>query len=100
MSPLGALSLLCLVITGALATWGVFSRHFDDTLMQRVGLSIIAIACLLRVPAKIANPDTPPELLMAQIGLCIYGVGTAIKICRRKRRPDRRGGARGYGAGV
>jgi hypothetical protein len=91
--PLGILSLVCLIITGGLATWGVFSKHFDDSLMQCVGLSVVAIACILRIPEKIAHPYTPPEILMAQIGLCIYGVGTAVKIIRKSRAThhDRRG---------
>jgi hypothetical protein len=81
----GAISLACLVITGGLATWGVFSKHFDDSLGQRVGLSIIAIACILRIPSKIANPYTPPEILLAQIGLCIYGLATAYKLYKCNR---------------
>lgn len=97
--PLGLVSLVCLVITGSLATWGVFSRHFDDSLAQCVGLSIVAIACILRIPDKLANPYTPPELLMAQIGMCIYGLGTAIKLIHKSRasRHERR---RGYGVGI
>ncbi|UOF79465.1 hypothetical protein [Caudoviricetes sp.] len=97
--PLGILSLACLIITGGLATWGVFSKHFDDSLTQCVGLSVVAIACILRIPEKIAHPYTPPEILMAQIGLCIYGIGTAMKIIRRSRRAthhDRRGMGAGF----
>ena len=95
----GLLSLLCLVLTGALATWGIFSRHFDDSLLQRIGLSVIAIACILRVPDKIEAPDTPLAILMAQIGLCIYGVGTAIKLWRKGRAATHHE-RRGYGAGI
>ena len=82
MTALGLLSVLCLTITGLLATWGVFSRHFDDNLSQCVGLSTVAIACFLRIPAKLDYPYTPPELLLAQIGLCAYAVGTAVKLWR------------------
>lgn len=99
MHAAGMLSLLCLIVTGSLATWGVFSRHFDDSLLQRVGLSVVAIACILRIPEKIAHPDTPPEILMAQIGLCIYGIGTALKIIRRSRRSGRHD-RRGMGVGI
>lgn len=98
--PLGILSLACLIITGGLATWGVFSKHFDDSLMQCVGLSVVAIACILRIPEKIAHPYTPPEILMAQIGLCIYGVGTALKLALKSRSATRHERRRGYGAGL
>ena len=97
--PLGVVSLACLVITGSMATWGVFSKHFDDSLAQCVGLSIVAIACILRIPDKIAHPYTPPEILMAQIGLCIYGLGTAAKLIRKSREATRRE-RRGYGVGL
>lgn len=97
--PLGIVSLICLMITGSLATWAVFSKHFNDSLAQCVGLSIVAIACILRIPEKIAHPYTPPEILMAQIGLCIYGLGTAAKLVR-KSRSARRHERRGFGVGV
>lgn len=98
MTLLGALSLFCLIATGMLATWGIFSKHFDDSLLQRIGLSFVAIACILRIPDKLAMGPTPPELLLAQIGICIYGVGTAVKLYRRHRQATRRD-RRGFGAG-
>jgi hypothetical protein len=93
------LSLSCLLITGALATWGVFSRHFDDSLLQRIGLAVLAMACILRVPDKLAPAldHVPPALLMAQVGLAIYAVGTAGRLYRQGRghrtraRPAERG---------
>ena len=94
------LSLLCLIITGALASWGIFSKHFDDNLLQRIGLAAVAIACFLRVPGKIAHPDTPPEILLAQLGLCFYGIGTAVKLWRKSRLRERRGARRGLGVGI
>lgn len=87
----GVVSLVCLVITASLATWGVFSRHFNDNLPQCVGLSIVAVACFLRIPIKFETSYTPPELLMAQIGLCVYGLGTVWKLWALNRRHrDRR----------
>lgn len=101
----GALSLFCLVMTGCVAAWGIFSRHFDDSLTQRAGLTIIALACLLRVPGKLAMTYTPPELLMAQIGLCVYAVGTAIKFWRqshsgRRHQQRRQHDRRALGGGI
>jgi hypothetical protein len=87
----GMVSMACLVITAGLATWGVFSKHFHDNLGQCIGLSIVGIACYLRMPIKWEQPVTPPEILMAQIGLCIFGLGTAGKLWRRNRQHhDRR----------
>jgi hypothetical protein len=89
MSMSGAISLACLVITGGLAALGVFSRHFDDSLAQRVGLSLLAIACILRIPDKLADLPTAPEVLMAQIGLAVFGIGTVFKLRRVARKRQR-----------
>lgn len=93
MTLSGCISLACLLVTGALATWAVFSRHFDDSLLQRVGLSIVAVSCFARVPIKLEHPDTPPELLAAQLGLVCYAVGTALKLWRASAGRRRRGAA-------
>lgn len=92
MTTAGAASLACLLITGALATWAVFSRHYDDSLLQRIGLSIIAIGTLARAVERITTdvPDPPPVLLASQIGLALYAAGTALKIVQAHRRVERR----------
>jgi len=92
MSASNTFSLLCLLITGGIATLGIFSRHFDDSLLQRVGLACIAIACLLRVPDKLAAtaPEMPPVILFAQFGLTVYAVGTLLKMRSAMRRNSRR----------
>lgn len=94
MSASNALSLLCLIVTGCIATAGIFSRHFDDSLLQRIGLAVIAMACILRVPEKIgdAAPDTPGVILFAQVGLAVYAVGTLVKVRGTMREQVRRSG--------
>ena len=97
MTLIGLVSLACLLVTGGLASLAVFSHHFDDSLLQRVGLSIVAISCFVRVPIKLAHPDTPPELLAAQLGLAAYAFGTAIKLYRLSRSGSHeRRGRRGH----
>ena len=90
MSFSGILSLVCLLVTAVLASWAVLSRHYDDNLVQRIGLSTIATACFLRIPGKLENPDTPPEVLLAQVGLCLFGLGTAWRIMHGRQQPERR----------
>ena len=85
MTVVGLISLVCLVITGGIAAWGVFSRHFEDSLTQRIGLSGISIACLLRVPSKFGSEYVPPEILLAQISLSIYAVGCVMVAARQLR---------------
>ena len=96
-----ALSFLCLVVTGTIAGWGVFSVHFDDTLLQRIGLSVVATGCAARAFERMTEvvPPPPPPLLWSQVGLMLYAVGTALRLWRQsqaqpeRRRPRKRRGA-------
>jgi hypothetical protein len=96
MSIEQVIAVLCLGIIGALSTVAVFSRHFDDTLLQRVALAILAIGALARIPHRWETPEVPPELLLIDIGVALYAVATVAKLRRASRRqPERR---RGRGA--
>lgn len=37
---------LCWILTGLTATIAVFSSHIDDTVMERIGLGLVAISCV------------------------------------------------------
>lgn len=95
-----ALALLCLAITGSIAAWGIFSIHFDDNLLQRIGLSIVATGCGARIFERLTTdvPAPPPALLWSQVGLMLYAVGTVFRFWiqshrhpERRRPPNRRG---------
>lgn len=97
----GTLTIICLAILAALSTWGVFTRHLDDTLGQRVGLSIAAIGCIARIAQLLTYDYAAPsgEALAVLIGVTVYAVSTALKIvCARRRVVEhrrRRGAAHG-----
>lgn len=97
---MGTLTMICLALLGAIATWGVFSRHVDDTLGQRVGLSVVAIGCFVRLAQRIAYdlPQPPIETLVILFGVTVYAVSTAAKIvCARRGIRDRRGRGAAHG---
>jgi hypothetical protein len=83
MNPENFISLVCLLLTGGIAMVGVLSGRFRDSLLQRIGLSGISIACLLRVPDKFGADYIPPEILLAQISLSIYAVGCVLAVVGR-----------------
>ena len=94
------LSLFCLVITGSISAYGIFSMHFDDNLVQRIGLSIVATGCGARIFERLTTdvPAPPPALLWSQVGLMFYAVGTVYRFWiqshrhpERRRPPNRRG---------
>lgn len=99
MTPEGLLSVACLFITGWISAAGVFSKHFDDSLLQCAGLGTLATACFLGVVAEIRHPATSFSLtLLAEIGLAAYASGTAYKFWpRRHQGVERRAGRRYIG---
>ena len=104
MSAIGSISLLCLVVTGVACALGVFSHHFDDTLLQRLGLSIVATGTTGRAWERITQdvPDPPLVLLWSQIGIALYAVGTVLRMYRAKRTAgaERRHGERRRGLSI
>jgi hypothetical protein len=75
----GYLSIALLSAVGMLCTAGVLSSSYNDTLMQRIGLALVAIWCAARVSSKLAEPSTEAIHLMLHAGMATYAVGTWIK---------------------
>lgn len=97
---MSTLTMICLILLAAVATWGVFTRHVDDTIGQRVGLSVVAIGCMARIAQRLVYdyPAPPPETLAILVGVTVYAVSTAAKIIIARRRAGehrRRGAAHG-----
>lgn len=78
----GLVSILALSLVAVLCVVGVFHHRFDDTLGQRIGMSLIGVWCILRVQAKLTTFDTEPVHMILHIGLACYACGTALKIWR------------------
>ena len=81
----GVISIVALSIVATLCVIGVFHPRFDDTLGQRIGMSIIGSWCLLRIPVKFGTFDTEPVHLLLHIGMAFYACGTALKAWRKYR---------------
>lgn len=92
--------MICLTLLAAVATWGVFTKHVDDTIGQRVGLSVVAIGCFARIAQRMLYdyPAPTPETLAILVGVTVYAVSTVVKVIIAHRRPEcrrRRGAAHG-----
>lgn len=73
------LSALCLAIVGVLCVVGVFHPRYDDTLGERLGMSLVGLWCLARVPTKLLeDADTEPVHLLLHIGLASFALGMAF----------------------
>ena len=92
------LMIALLLLVGCLATAGVLSRRYEDSLLQRIGLSVVAITTLARSVYWMRADDEPAfEVLVGVAGLALYAAGTALKVAStwrlpqalRRRRTDR-----------
>lgn len=81
----GILSIAALSIVAILCGIGVFHPMYDDTLGQRLGMSLIGVWCILRIQVKLTEFDTEPVHMVLHIGLAIYAVSTALKLRRTHR---------------
>lgn len=89
MSVEQAIALLCLAVIGTVSTVAVFSADFEDTLLQRIALAILAVGAFARIPHRLAEADVPPELLLIDVGAALFGVGTWLKFRRRLKHQQR-----------
>lgn len=77
------LMVICLSIVGGLASWAVLSKAYDDSLLQRIGLSTVATACFLRIPFWLGDgAQANSQVVVGMAGFSVYGIGTAIKVWR------------------
>lgn len=82
-----ALSVLCLAIVGGLCAVGVFHPRYQDTLGERIGMSLVGLWCLARLPVKLASgAATEPVHLMLQVGMASFALGMAWAKWRAHRR--------------
>ena len=73
-------SLVSLSLVAALCVVGVFHGAFRDTLLQRIGMAWLCIACCGRVRWVWLNQTTDPSWMMVHVGMAIYAVGTFSKV--------------------
>jgi hypothetical protein len=72
------LSAACLAVVGLLCIVGVFHPRYKDTLLERIGMSLVGLWCLARIAVKVsAGEQTEPVHLLLHVGLACFAVGMA-----------------------
>ncbi|MDQ0084596.1 hypothetical protein J2W35_004965 [Variovorax boronicumulans] len=73
------------VVLLALSIMGTFSKNFDDNLLQRIAMALIAFgsSAFLFCHWDGISTYNPRALLMA--GCALYGIGSAVKTWRYSR---------------
>ena len=77
----------------AMTAWGVLCEHFEDNLLQRVGMSLVCMAAVLRLYNEFVYMSDITDVRsrwLLSIGILSYAIGTALKVHRRYRRIRKR----------
>lgn len=86
MGSLMSLALLIKIIPLALlvsaCTVGVFSHRFNDTLTQRIGLSLLAMGAALQIVELFKSTGSTSPCTMMLYGAAVFASSTFLKFCR------------------
>lgn len=75
---------ISLVIIAVTCLLGVFTRKFDDNLLQRLGLSLACIGACLRLSELFWYfPDDTKARYLFTYGVAVFCLGTAWKFWRK-----------------
>lgn len=86
-SVMDAVFIIALIITSALTFAGVLSNYLNDSLLQRIGLSLIGLASTVRLWDVIQEAqefDLDPISVTFLVGVAVYGLSTMVKLIRRR----------------
>lgn len=80
------LYIVALLVTLVLATFGIFSRHYGDNLVQRIGMSVIGFTSVINLvlvfDENMLCCGASNSKALFIIGTAIYAVGTYVKVHR------------------
>ena len=75
-ASLGVIATSCLM--------GVFSRHFEDNLLQRIGFSLSCIGASTRMLEVYGHfPNETNARYLFTYGVAIVGIGTVLKFWKK-----------------
>jgi len=79
------LSLAGSATLGGLALLAVFLPSYNDTLLERIGLSAIALWCFVRVAYRLEGGTVTPSMsVLLVFGLALYVIGFYFDARKRK----------------
>ena len=79
MTLTAAVSIFCMSLVSLLCVAGVLSKVMKDSLIERIGLSILCIGCTGRILAIWNEGDVPGYFLIVHIGMATYAAGSALE---------------------
>lgn len=74
-----------LVVIASVATFGIYSKKFQDNLLQRIGLSGIAFGATLKLAADLQAEPSHAACTILIYGAAIYAAGCITHLATRKK---------------
>lgn len=72
-----AIVLLCFVSLACVA--GAFSQCYAGTLLQRVGMTLIAFWAAWRIALVVDEGQVHPHMVLGAVGMAVFAAGTMVK---------------------
>lgn len=76
-----------LVVIIMVATFGIYSHHFQDNLLQRVGMSVLAFGAVLKLTADVTRENGHAACSLMIYGAAIYAAGCVFELVKNARKP-------------
>lgn len=75
-----------LVVIIAVATFGIYTKHFQDNLLQRIGMSGVAFGAVLKLMADLQQANGQAACAILIYGSAFYAAGCMLKLLKHTRK--------------
>lgn len=83
------ISVFCLGLTMVLCILGTLHHCFQDNLLQRAGMALLALSCVARGSEILLSQAVNPQSFLLHLSIALFAVGAAVKYWMRYRRAQR-----------
>ena len=71
----------------AVTVFGIYSKHFQDNLLQRIGMSVLAFGSILRLVADVQHENGQAACSLMIWGTALYCAGCVLSLFLHTRKP-------------
>ena len=75
-----------LVVIIAVTVFGIYSHHFQDNLLQRIGMSVLAFGSVLKLMADVQQQNGQAACSLMVWGAAIYASGCVAELIKQSRK--------------
>lgn len=71
--------LVALAVLGSICLLGTFHSAYDDTLLQRISMTVVAFGCVAEINAVSSGYSHPKAVTTVVCGVALFAVATVLK---------------------